>query len=133
MRFGIVALGLLSVACSGVGRSVDIRAGSLSIGIDSRGWVVSFADLRAGREYLPRGHDAPILTLRVDDLDVEPVAAAFGPADSILALEFENGMEARIRVRIRDTHATFELLSVTDPSAVVCVSYCLINLSIAKK
>jgi len=97
---------------------VDIQAGSLSIGIDSRGWVVSFADLRTGREYLPRGHDAPILTLRVGDLDMEPVSAVFGPADSILALELENGMEARIRIRIRDTHATFELIFVTDPSAV---------------
>ncbi|MFG1691320.1 hypothetical protein ACGF5M_04120 [Gemmatimonadota bacterium] len=118
MRLGIVALGLLSVACSGAGSIADIQAGSLEIGIDSRGWVVSFVDPRTGREYLPRGHEAPLLTLRVDDLDVEPVAAAFGSADSILVLEFENGLEARIRVRTRDTHATFELVSVADAPSV---------------
>ena len=109
------ALTVLVVACSGPRGSMRVDAGSLDIGIDRRGYVVSLRDATTGREYLPAGHDAPLLTLRQDGVDRVPVTA--GADGDVLTLEYEDGLRARIRIEQRGTHATFELLSVGSATA----------------
>ncbi len=116
MRFwiGALALSLLPAACSGSGRVVELRAGSLEIGVDGRGAIVSFRDAAGGKEYLPPDWHPPLLTLRVGDRDLVPVSATFQAADSLLVLTYEDGLEARVGVRARGTHATLELTWVSD-------------------
>jgi hypothetical protein len=104
--------GILALSCGGLPAGIDIRAGDLEVRLDDRGWVTSFTDERTGTEYLPAGQEAPFLTLRSGGEDLKPVKGRFDEATGILALEFPNGSSARIRVRTRDTHATFELLAV---------------------
>ncbi len=112
-------IGFLALAaCMGQPIQVEISAGSLEIGIDGRGWVVSFRDMESGTAYLPRGHDAPLLTVQVDGERLSPITGRFDSADSVLTLTYGPEMEARVRLRTRETHATLELLSVTDPAAV---------------
>ncbi len=109
---------LLFFACSGPGREVDIQAGSLEIGITKEGMIGSFTDLGSGKDLLPPGIRAPLLTLRVGGRDLEPRSATFTGSDSLLTLGYENGLEARVRIGVRSTHATLELVSVTDSAAV---------------
>lgn len=115
MRSGTVLLALLGTACSLPNRLLTVNAGTLEIGVDSKGWIVSFEDERSGREYLPEGHRAPLLTLRVAGTDLVPLTATAGEATELLTLTYERGMEASIRVQHRQTHATFELISVREP------------------
>jgi hypothetical protein len=111
-------LSLLLSACSWPGHAADIRAGSLVIGLDRSGRVVSFTDTTADVEYLPHGQTVPLLSLRVDDRELEPVHASFELSDSILTLTCPGRREATVRVKSKPTHATFELLSVSDADAV---------------
>ena len=75
-----IVAGIASFLCSlsgclGTDKGVGIRAGSLEIGITEEGMIGSFADLSSGKEYLPTGVKAPLLTLRVAGRDLEPLSA----------------------------------------------------------
>jgi hypothetical protein len=118
---GATAFLLVLSACSGLGREVGVQAGSLEIGITKVGMIGSFKDLSSGRDYLPAGMEAPLLTLRVGGRDLEPQSATFDSSDSILNLSYENGLEARVGIGVHPTHATLELLAVSD-SAVVDIA-----------
>lgn len=106
--FGAVAL----VNCTGPATELDIPAGSLEIGIDGRGWVVSLQDSRSGAEFLPDDQQVPILTLRTGGEDLVPIRGEFQETDSTLSLDFGSHHQATIQLRVKNTHATFELLSV---------------------
>jgi hypothetical protein len=112
---GLAGLFLLSQGCSGPRSGLDIHAGSLGIHITEKGMIGAFSDLASGREYLPSGVPAPLLTLRVHGLDLAPSRAEFEERDSVLTLTYENGLAARVRIGVRPTHASFELVEIPDP------------------
>jgi len=119
-RTGVWFLALLPLlsGCSGTGGELKIRAGSLEIGITKEGMIGSFTDVRSGRDYLPPGLDAPLLALRVGGRDVVPRSAGFDKRADLLTLGFENGLEAQIRISEGATHATFDLVGLSDSAAV---------------
>ena len=115
---GIASFLCFLSGCFGPDRGVGLRAGSLEIGITEAGMIGSFTDLSSGREYLPTGVEAPLLTLRVAGRDHKPLSAIMDESGTLLTLVYEGGLEARIRIEGKPTHATLELASVSD-SAVV--------------
>ena len=117
-RAVVLFLLLVLSACAGLGREVGVQAGSLEIGITKEGMIGSLTDLNSGRDYLPAGMEAPVLTLRVGGRDFEPQSATFDSSDSLLTLVYENGFEARVRIGVLPTHATLELVSVSDSTVV---------------
>jgi hypothetical protein len=100
------------------GAGIRIQAGSLEIGITGDGSIGSLTDRVTGREYLPSGIPAPVLTLQSGGHDLQPQTAAFDEGQSLLHLTYEGGLEAQVLVGVRSTHATLELVSVTDASRV---------------
>ncbi|MGD8276782.1 MAG: hypothetical protein PVH00_02095, partial [Gemmatimonadota bacterium] len=117
MRRVVFTLSVLAASCTGPGRLVRIAAGRLEVAIDSRGRITSFTDSGSGREHLPAGHATPLLTLRVDGVDLVPVSATWD-GDTVMALAYDGEAEATVRIEGRGTHATFEILSVTGPDSV---------------
>lgn len=110
----VAALSLLAMAlaCTHTPPGIDIQAGDLEIRLDERGWITSFRDRRTGAEYLPAGHETPLLTLRVDGTDRQPIGRSYEPVSGKLVLRYPVGLSASIQTRTGDTHATFELLAV---------------------
>lgn len=118
VRRALFAFIVLAAACAGRDRLVRVEAGGLEIGIDSRGWITSFRGRDDGREFVPPGHEAPLLTLRAAGADLTPVGARWVEPEGVLTLAYEGGLEAEVRIRAAGTHATFELLSVAGPDSV---------------
>ena len=118
--FSLLAACLLLAlpSCAGPGRGVEIRAGSLEIIVTETGRIRSFRDLNTGSEFLPGGSNPSLLTLRVGGRDLEPLSADGGGSGSLLTLGYENGLEAEVRIVTRPTHATLELVSVSDSAAI---------------
>jgi len=111
---------LLAAALSGCGGGdvARVQAGALEIGISADGRLASLTDLATGRAYLPEDAHAPFLTLRKDGVHLEPASGVFSAADSTLVFDYEGGLQARVHVRPGETHATFELVSVSDAASV---------------
>jgi len=111
-------LGLPTTGCTEARPNILIRAGSLEIGVAQDGTIQSFSDVASGRDYLPEGLSAPLLTLRVDNIDLRPQTAVANEADHTLTLTYGGGREAQLSVREEPTHAALELVFVTDPASV---------------
>jgi hypothetical protein len=110
----LAVLSFTTQACGGADPVVDIQAGSLAISVSRDGRLAALTAEPGGRDYLPAGTRAPILTLRVGGEDRTPESASFLEADSVLVLDYGEGLEARILVRSRATHATFEIAAVSE-------------------
>ncbi len=119
--FGVGTLFLMSslvpCSCGDAGDLARFQAGSLEIGIAASGMIVSFTDLDSGAEYLPAGVPAPVLTLQSEGEDFFPLSATYDDLENLLVLSYEGGVEARVRVLERGTHASLELVGVSDASA----------------
>jgi hypothetical protein len=117
--FTLLAVGTAWLAgCLRDDTLLDLRAGSLDIEITRDGRIGSFTDRATGQEYLPPGLDPALLTLRAKGEDLLPEAAEFSSVDSTLTLSFPEGVTAVLQLRIRSTHLSLMLESVSDPAAI---------------
>jgi hypothetical protein len=89
-------------------------AGRLEIDLSGSGSITSFSDRVSGKDYLPEGIPAPLLSLRVEGRFLHPVSALFQATSGIVTLGFEGGLEARVMVEEKPTHLTLELLWVSE-------------------
>jgi hypothetical protein len=100
---------------------VEIEAGSIKILIDRHGSLESIRSSGAGMELLAANVPAPLLSIRVAGALSPPETATWLPADSMLRLVFPNGTEAGIEIASHATHASFELVSLSDTSGIELV------------
>ncbi len=114
----LAATTILLVGCGDAKVLLEMRAGSLAIGLLQSGYVAGFRDTSRGVEHMPEGMTAPLLQLRVAGRDLGPELAVFDPADSTLTLGYEGGLNAAVRVRQRPTHVRLELEAVSEPERV---------------
>ena len=105
-------------ACLDGGPGIQFQAGSLELGISESGSIESLVDGNTGKEYLAPGVSAPVLTFQVGGRNVLPESAGFDDVRSLLTLTYEEGLEAQVKVEVNATHATLELVAVTDESKV---------------
>lgn len=94
--------------------SIRLDAGSLTIRISEAGQLQGLMDSKHGKEYSAPGRPAPLLTLRLVDKDQIPTSLTYDTAKSLLQFTFgKTGITAAVRVAVKPTHATLELVSVT--------------------
>jgi len=118
LRVGVYVAAGWVAGCGDQAWSARIQAGSLEIGITAEGRIGSFRDRDTGREYLPAGVPASLLSLRVEGKYMDPIEAGLEGNGELLRLTYEEGLEALVRIETRATHATFELEAVTGPPEV---------------
>ncbi len=118
-RFIIVPLltPLLLASCSGSPGEIVLSTDTFEISLSSEGMVRSLVDLATQTDYLD--HDAPILSLRIDNVLRPPVSATLD--GDALNISFDGGMDARIQVRRGSAHFSFELFSISNPDTVELV------------
>lgn len=95
--------------------AVTLEAGTLRIGLDSAGHVVSLLDTVAARDHsVPHG-SGPLLSIETADRTEHPTRMTYDGKRRHLTLTYSDGINATIEVLQEPTHVTFELktLSVT--------------------
>ncbi len=102
----------LLVACNGKKGSVvaEYTSGSFKISIGHAGEVLGLTDLQTGNNYLSQDSTTCLLSIRVNDEYERPRSARI--EDGLITLQFNNGIEARIRVEEKQSHISFELVSL---------------------
>ena len=75
------------------------------------GFIRSFKDKLTGRNYLATCQPAPLLSIRVEEQIFHPDSMTW--KGSVMALYY-NAVEAKVRINVcvRDTHFTFEIISI---------------------
>ncbi len=113
----LVVLASSSLAC-GPTDMATVAAGSLEVALFRDGTVASFKDRATGTEYLPHGAAPALLTLRAGGEDLPPISATYDDGESVVTLTYGDGLEARVAITRRETHARLEILSISRPERV---------------
>ncbi len=104
------------VHASQMSEGVSLEAGTLQIGLNSVGYVVSLYDEAHTKEYAVADQAGPLLSIELADRTEQPTAMTYDETRRELRLTYGAGaITALVEVRAKPTHATFELkaLSVT--------------------
>ncbi len=107
-------IGLLFLSCAGrQDRALEWNTDMLRFSLDAKGSVKTMADRRTGVNYLHGDSQAPFLSIRKAGVMLFPVSAGLEKNGTHLVLGYEDGTEARVRVRAKRSHLVFELISVS--------------------
>lgn len=92
---------------------VRLDAGSLQISFSSAGHLQGLTDSARNRDYFVAGRPAPLLTLRLAGKDQLPTSLTYDRAKRQIQLAYgSTAVTAVVRVAMKPTHVTFELVSV---------------------
>ncbi len=91
----------------------EYNTNHLKISITNRGLVNELTHLETGENYLSKDTSTFIMSIRVNN-EVEVPQSASAKDDRIV-LQFENNIEANIKIKEKPTHLVFELVSITHP------------------
>jgi hypothetical protein len=108
----LLALALGATNMAGNNAAVHFDAGALRITLSATGHIVSLYDLRGKRELLPPGKQPPLLYMTAGGKNLMPTAVATRPAGTEIVFG-DPAITARVRIKVKPTHATLELRSVT--------------------
>nr|NQU90433.1 hypothetical protein [Bacteroidota bacterium] len=100
---------------------VEFKSSGFLIGIDSKGYINQLLDIENSCNYLAPDTLAPLLSCRVDSEMYYPVGASY--EDPILTLQFEEDLQANIRVEEKPTHITFELVGINKLEMVELIAW----------
>jgi hypothetical protein len=100
-------------ACTDARVITTVRAGAMEIDVTATGAVGSLREHATGREHILPGRRVPLLRLRVEGQDLAPRSASHIPEEGAIDLHYGEDLEARVLVTERDSHASFELTSVS--------------------
>lgn len=105
-------------SCSNSDESVvlELTSTSFKMGISDKGAITAFTDLKTKENYLSKDTLSYLMALRINDEVKTPIAAKV--ENSLITLNFENGITAEIQFEEKAKYFTFELLSLTNPDAV---------------
>jgi hypothetical protein len=99
-----------------------ISAGRLQIALDREGRITGLLDADRERECLPAGRAAPLLTVVVGKEPLAPASATYDEGRGRIGLVYGQGeATAEVRVKVRPTHATFEVASIEGKDRVEAV------------
>jgi len=85
----------------------------LSVQINENGQIVSFYDKSGGKEYLPEGQIAPLLSIRVNDSIYDPVSMDYDQENNLIKLSFvPENIHADIKPSSNSPHLNFELVNI---------------------
>ncbi|WP_111611640.1 hypothetical protein [Algoriphagus yeomjeoni] len=103
----------IAVSCSSdQTKIVDKTVGSLTLTINDKGSVVNLIDATTGKDYILKDTLAPLMSIRVNNKMIYPKYATI--ENGIINLTFENDVVAEVKMEEKETHLTFELISITN-------------------
>ncbi len=126
----LVILLFLATSCSQKKSLVRYKSNFIEIGIDSKGFITEINDLEKHKNYVATDTIAPLLTFRIDGVINYPESASV--ENNILTIQFENNLEAKIKIEEKQTHITFELFEFSHPEMVELVAWGPISTTIRK-
>jgi len=91
---------------------LDQSVGSLKITINDKGSFVNLMDESTGKDYILKDTLAPLMSVRINNKMNYPISATI--KDDIISLAFENNLVAEVRIEEKETHFTFELISISN-------------------
>ncbi len=94
----------------------NLTTKSFKVTIDDKGSLANLIDLKTGKDYILKDSLAPLLSVRINNQIMYPISAKTN--DSTLLLNFENDIVAIIKTEEKETHITFELISITKKDSV---------------
>jgi len=103
-------------SCTNDKSLVEFKSTQFLIGINNSGNIERFADIQNKREYLANDTIAPLISCLVDSKMLYPVEAIF--EHDILIINFENSLQAKIKVEEKSSHIYFEIIEFNDPEKV---------------
>jgi len=90
---------------------ITLKTESFQISVDENGYINTFVDLKTDKNYMPKDTAAPVMSIRINN-EIFPSHSA-EIDENTLSLKYKNGIEANIKIERKETHITFELLSLT--------------------
>jgi hypothetical protein len=120
--FVLSAVGALVTARPAAGQA-DLSTDALGVRIDQRGQVVSLLDRQHGREYLPSGQAAPLLSIKTAAGGIDPPSVlAYDPKTGIVTLTYAaRGVRARVKATRKPTHLVLEIVGIEPANTVDAV------------
>ncbi len=110
-----IIAGLLFVSCSNHPNDFNFRTDSLSFSVNKKGEISEIKDKTKGTNYLANDTIAPLMSVRINNKLLYPESADFNSDSNKLLITYENNIEAEIQVEVKQTHVTFELISISHP------------------
>lgn len=108
---------LIVLSCSSdQTKIVDRTIGSLKMTINDKGSLVNLIDVNTGKDYILKDTLAPLMSVRVNNKMSYPKSATI--KDEIISLTFENDVVAEVKIEEKETHFTFELISISNNDSV---------------
>ena len=107
--------GLLFVSCSNHLNDFEFRTDSLNFSVNKKGEISGIKDKTTGINYLADDTIAPLMSVRINNKLLYPESAGFNTDSNKLLIKYKNNIEAEIQVEVKQTHLTFELISISHP------------------
>ena len=114
-KFHLFSLFIFFLAPSIFSNELKFSTNSFELSINSEGNITKLCDVKSGENYLFKDIASPFMSIRIDNTIIHPQILIFDQKDRIISLTYEKKIMARIKVEAKETHLTFELISVTNP------------------
>ena len=95
---------------------IELKTKSFQISIDKKGYFSKLLDINSSIDYLSEDTIAPVLSVSRNEEIIYPQAAELKA--NTLILKYSNGIEASIKLEQKESHLTFELLSLTNNESI---------------
>jgi len=109
-------------SCTSTSNFVEFETSWLQLGLDKKGNVVSLCDLENKKDYACGKPASPLLSIRINNQVIKPSSAEWNSSDKTIFLQFDPGsIQAKVKVIEKETHLTFELVSVDHADSIELV------------
>ena len=95
---------------------LELRTAFFKMSIDNKGSIIDFTNLKNNKNHLSKDTLTSLMSLRINNVVKNP-RSAFVKNDSIF-LTYNEKFEAIVKMTQKDSHLTFELLSLTNHESV---------------
>ncbi|MGQ7871017.1 hypothetical protein [Sunxiuqinia sp. sy24] len=107
----VVFIAFIFSACST--NQLNINSENFQIGLNNKGQIVSFTDLKKQKEYYPENQQSYLLSFRSDGSIIHPDKMDWDENGTTIKLIFESiKTTAHIKVEQKPTHTNFELVEI---------------------
>lgn len=116
--FSLAILSCLCViSCSNSDSVIlELETGVFKMSINDKGSITHFTDLQTNENYLSSDTISYLLSLRINGVITHPASAT--SSDNSILLNYQDNIEANIKVEEKASHLTFELLSLSNNDSV---------------
>lgn len=126
----LAAIAFLLASCNSDQTLITFKSDNFQIGIDKNGIINQLIDIDKNENYSSFDTLAPFISCRVNSEMLYPVSVSF--ENKTLSVQFENNLEAKIKVEENPTHITFELIEFNSPENVELIVWGPIPTTIRK-